>query len=256
MKQILLLLILFVSYSAQARVFDFSTATVAPYFRGTGGMNPLGQDAFIHGSGVGTSIKSKSNYNFSGELGFSFNLNDRLNLRLGAELISAIPVSNAKGVNSTSGAERFSLNSNVTAFNPNVAIEVLNLYTPTFRFFSTVGLGYATADLNNSYTMTATGTSELGVASFDEKATGSSISYSGGAGFETLFADNVTMSMELGYRHLQFQKLTHTGAVKTIAQGNVEKGDAVKNPDGSARRIDLGGAYVGITFRFYMNFGP
>lgn len=250
------MLILLLSWVAEARVFDFKTASLAPYFRGTGGTTPLGQDAFVHGSGADTQIKSKSNYNYSGELGLSLNLNERLNLRLGAELLSALPVSGAKGM-SPAGTERFSLNSNISVFNPNVVLEVLTPVAGTnFRFFNSVGIGYATADLNNSYTMTSTGTAELsGVTSYDEKATGSSVSYTAACGFETLFADNVTMSLELGYRYMQFQKLAHTGAVKTIAQGNVQKGDTLKNADGTSRRVDLGGIFAGITFRFYMDFG-
>lgn len=254
MKHCFLLLILILSFQAGARVFDMKSATFAPYLRGTGGMDPLGQDAFIHGSGVGTSIKSKSNYNYSGELGVSLNLGERFSMRVGAELLSALPVSNAPGMND-SGGERFTLNSNITVFNPNVTIEVLTPLSPTFRFYNSVGIGYATADLKNSYTISSVGTSELsGITSYDEKATGSSISYSTAVGFETLFTDNVTLSLEFGYRYMQFQKLAHTGPVNTIAQGNVEKGDTLKNADGSSRRIDLGGIFGGFIFRFYMDF--
>lgn len=249
-------LLILCASSAEARVFDLKSATMAPYFRGTGGTTPLGQDAFIHGSGTGTDIKSKSNYNYSGELGLSLNMSDRLNIRLGAELLSAIPVSNAAGNNSSSGAERFMLNSNITVFNPNVTLEILTMMGKNSRFYNTLGVGYASADLKNSYTMTTTGTSELsGLTSFDEKATGSSISYTTAVGFETIFADNVTMSLELGYRYLQFSNLSHTGTAKTIAQGDVQKGDTLKNADGTSRRIDLGGAFVGLTFRFYLDFG-
>ena len=249
-------LILFSSHSLHARVFDFKSASTAPYIRGTGGTDPMGQDAFIHSSGSGTEIKSKSNYNYSGEVGVSLGFADAVNLRLGAELVSAIPVSNASGTNSTSGAERFLLNSNLTVFNPNVTFEILFHQRQTYRFYSLLGVGYAIANLTNSYKMTTPGTSELGVNDYDEKAIGKSVSYTVGVGFETTFADNVTMSLDTGYRYLQFQNLTHTGAGKTIAQGTVAEGDILKNSDGSARRLDLGGPYVGITFRFYLNFGP
>lgn len=248
-------LFLFSSHVVQARVFDFKSATVAPYIRGTGGTTPLGQDAFIHGSGVGTTLTSKSNYNYSGEVGLNMKIADIANLRLGAELISAIPVSNARGTNAA-GAERFSLNSNLTVFNPNATIEVFLLKGASARLYSFAGIGYGVANLTNSYTMTSTGTDELGgLSSYDEKAVGSSLTYTVGMGFETVFSDNVTLSLDAGYRYLQLQNMTHTGPVTTIAQGSVAKGDVLKNPDGTARRLDLGGAFVGLTFRFYINFG-
>lgn len=235
---------------AQARVFSFNDANLAPYLRGTGALSKVGQTAFSSSSGTDTVLKGESTYAYSGELGFLFGLGDSLKVRLGAELIEHKPV-DAKGLNS-SGAERFQLASSVTAFNPNLSLEFIYKTTADVRFYFLLGGGYADVTIDNRYKMS---NNDLSVGDFNEKLSG--VAYSGhvGIGAETLLVDNVTFSFDLGYRYLPVRSLTYKAAVNNIVSpSGVVQGAEALNHDGNPRAIDLSGISVAMTLRFYLNF--
>lgn len=240
---------------ASARVFNYKETGLAAYIRGTGGLSSVGQEAFIHSSGAQTnSVDGRSNYDYSGELGFMFGFGPDFHLRLGAELIQHRPVSEASGTD-TSGTSLFTLNSSVTVFNPNVSFEYAFKTFGDSRFYFLGGVGLADVTIDNAYTMTSPGTSDYSVNDFTEKLSGSGISEHLGVGFETLFTDNVTISFDAGYRYLKVNKFKYKSDVKSIlVPGGAKAGDQALNDDGSARQLDLGGLLLGVTFKFYLYF--
>ncbi len=238
---------------AFARVFDFKDAALAPYMRGTGGLSSLAQDPFGNSSGTSTTIAGTTQYNYGGELGMLLGLSPVFHIRLGAEVLQENPVV-ADGLNAA-GNSRFSLNSSVFVFNPNVAFEYVYSIKGNVRFFAEFGVGYANVTVVNDYKMTPTGTSELGVSDFKETMAKNVISGTAGMGMEMMFTDNVTFLVDVGYRYLPVSSLTYKAPVSNIVKpSGVQSGDTVLNADGSKRSFNLGGLYGGVGFRFYLNF--
>ena len=237
---------------ASARKFSFSTEDMAAYFRGTGGMSAVEQSAFDKSSGTDTTLSSeKSSFNYGAELGFLFKIHESLNFRVGAEILQA-KVSDVKGTNS-SGAERFTLESDIFAFNPMVNVEYVWGTGENSRFVGYFGFGYASVRLDNKYEMTATGATELSQNTFTEKSDGSFINGVVGIGWEGLFVDNTTVMLDAGYRFLDVNKLKHSADNPVMGGGTAAKGSEVTNADGSQRTFDLGGPYIGLSFRFYID---
>jgi hypothetical protein len=254
MRFCLLWLALAVGVSAEARVFNYKDSTVAPYLRVTGGLSSLGQSAFKDSSGTGTSVDGTSKYSYGGELGLVLAITPSFHMRFGAELMQSRPVTYAPG-SSSSGTELFRLDSTMSVFNPNVTFEGVFKSTGATRYFGMAGVGLASLTLENKYAMTSAGTSALGVSDFDEKMTGSAVESHLGVGFETLFTDNATFSMDLGYRYLIVKSLKYKSDVNNIVSpSGVHAGDPVLNSDGSARKLNLSGVNIGVSFRFYLNF--
>ncbi|MGE0529098.1 MAG: hypothetical protein AB7G93_17885 [Bdellovibrionales bacterium] len=239
---------------AQARVFSYKDAFLSSYIRGTGQLSAVGKEPFGNSSGTDTSVDEETRFGYSGEIGFVFNLTQSFHLRLGAEAIQHRPVKEAKGL-SPSGAERFSLDSSVFVFNPNVALEYVYSQRGNLRFYMTAGVGLAEVTVENRYTMTAAGTSQLGVEDFNEKLAGSTYSSHFGVGLETLFVDNVTFSFDVGYRYLPVPSLKYKGPTNPIVSpGGVNEGDEARTHGGGKRQLDLGGLTLSAAFRFYLNF--
>jgi len=239
---------------ASARVFNFKEAGLAAYLRGTGGQSAVGQDPFGNSSGTDTVISEETGLNYSGEIGVQWAMGDKTNLRLGAEAIQHRPVSEAKGANSNQ-QERFTLESEVFIFNPNLTLEYVFKSAGSFRYYGLIGAGWADVTVDNHYQMTALGTSELGVTDFYEKMHATAYSGHIGGGIEALFTDNVTASLDMNYRYLKVPTLKYKGDTTSIvAPGGVGKGEEVLNQEGGKRSLDLGGFYIGITFRFYLRF--
>lgn len=250
----LLLLTFGVPNVSQARVFNYKDSGAAAFVRGTGGLISMGQSAFLGGSGANASVDGTSRMDYGGELGVIWAVTPIFHLRLGAELLQAKTVSEAPGTNS-SGTRLFNLTSSVSAFNPNLAVEWVWHATGGMRFFWIFGVGYAEVTADNKYTMTSAGQSAFGVGDYQESISGTTLSYLASLGFETLFADNATFALDVGYRGLSVNKLKYKSDANTIlSSSGVHKGEAVLNRDGSARTIDLSGLTVGASFRFYLNF--
>ena len=250
---ILIGLILFIS-QAEARVFSFKDAGLAAYLRGHWGFSSVNKDPFANSSGVDTSVGDQSDFQYGGEFGVAMGLGSAFALRLGAEVTQHGPVSEAVGTGPTD-AERFKLESSVFIFTPMVTVEYIYTAGPSTRYYFAVGAGLADVTVDNRYTMTDLGTSDLGVSSFNEKMSAQGTSYHFLTGLETSFVDNTTLSLDIGYRYLPINELKYKGDVNNIVSPTgVSKGDTVFNADGSKRTLDLSGAYVGLTFRFYLHF--
>lgn len=251
MKIVLLALLLVGGYSAQARVFSYKDATVAAYVRGTGGLSLLDQDSFANEAGAGTTLNGASKYNYGAELGVALAMGANTHLRFGAEMIQESPV-NGSGADS-SGVKRYDITSSVFVFNPNVAVEHVWSSSGNVRYYFSLGAGYAMVSASNDYKMTGAGVSALGVSDFKENMAATALSGQASLGLETLFLDNVTLLADVGYRYLPVRQMKYTGDVKNFA-GTFAKGDTVTNSDGSKRTLNLGGIFLGVTFRFYLNF--
>ena len=247
----LAVLVLMASTAAQARIFSYKDASVAPFVRGTAGMAQLNQDLFANEPGSGTSVTGTSKYNYGAELGFAFAIGDKAHFLIGAEIFNDSPV-NGTGADA-SGTQRYTLNSTVFVFNPNVKLEYDYKTTGNTRFYAFGGAGYSMISAANKYTMTAAGTSALGTGDFTESMSANDISYDAGWGLETLFTDNVTFMLDVGYRYLPVKNLTYSSDV-TNFMGSQTKGSSVLNQDGSKRTLNLSGPVIGVSFRFYLNF--
>ena len=247
------LLCITLPFAAQARVFNYKEASTAAYVRATGGYSSLAQDPFANASGTDTTISGTTQYNYSGEVGFMLGLSPNIHLRLGAELMQENPVV-SDGQN-PAGVSRFSLNSSVFIFNPNVAFEYVYSVHGNIRFFAELGAGYANVTVVNDYKMTPTGTSAFGVSDYKETMETNTLSGIAGIGLETLFTDNVTLLADFGYRYLPVKTMKYKADVNTISSpAGVHKGDPVLNADGSKRTFNLGGLYGGLALRFYLSF--
>lgn len=239
---------------AEARVFNFGNEYLASYLRATGGPSGVGTDAFGLAGGLDTVYDDEVAYNFSGEIGFLLTFKDRVTLRVGMEVLETKPLSEAPGTNA-SGTNRFLLDSKVLVLQPVATFEVNLLPQPDSRVYFFAGAGLADVTLDNEFTMTATGTAELGgVTDFSEKAKTTRISGHGGFGYEMLMADTVTVAFELGYRYLPLPKLEFKSGATTIAQGAVAEGATLLDGDGTKRELDMSGAFVSVGFRFYIDF--
>lgn len=249
-KALLLIYIGCLSLSAQARVFDFKNAGLAAYIRGTGGLTNLDKDSFDKASGAGTKVSGSSAYAYGGEIGAMLGFGEHFHMRLGLEVMQPSGLSKAKGT-SASGVERFSLDSSVFVFNPNVTFEYIYQVEGSWRFFGALGVGYADVTVENKYNMSAS--SDLSTASYSEKLGGKGMSGLAAMGVETLFLDNVTFAMDLGYRYMPVSSLTYKADVVGF-NGTFAKGDSAVDSAGKKRAVDLSGVIIGASFRFYFNF--
>ncbi len=254
MRSFSLVLVLLIGPPSYARVFNFKNSGTGVMLRGSGGMSSVGKDPYGNSSGTGTSIADETKYNYSGELGLIFGMGENCNLRIGAEVIQHHPIKEGHGKDS-SDTELFQLDSSTFVFNPNLAMEFFLESGQSTRFFAQGGLGYAMVDVENRYTMTAPGTSAFGVGDFNEKMSGTGLSVMVGAGFETTLIDNVTFSIDGGYRYIKVAELKYTGDVNNIVSpSGTSKGDTALKGDGTKRELNLGGLFIGASLRFYLNF--
>ena len=236
---------------AEARVFSFKNEGIATYLRGTWGPSILRQDPYAHSSGTGTSIDKKFAYNLSGEMGLLWMVSNQVALRLGVEALQGYPnVKEATG-NNSSAQQRMSLNSSVFAFHPNAVVEYYFSAKDSYRLFVYAGAGYAMVTMQNDYTLTSQGTTDLGVTDYGEQSKATAISTLGGMGGEVHFSDTTTFVFDINYRHLPVKSLTYKNSA-TGTQGAFTSGQPVLNDDGTARSINLSGFYVGVGFRFYI----
>lgn len=238
---------------AQARKFSFQAEDIAAYFRGVGGQSALGQTAFknsVSSSTISFSSEAPA-LNIGGELGFLFKVSEQVNFRMAAEVMQA-KIGGVKGTDPNNSTEYFELESDIFVFNPQAILEYTFSGTPTSRYVSYFGFGYANVRLDNHYEINSAGETQLGVTSYTEKAEGSFISGVVGLGWEGLFVDNVTAFVDVGYRFLDANKLKQKSDVNAIG-GPLNKGDEVTDTSGNVRNLDLGGPFIGIAFRFYID---
>lgn len=236
---------IFAGQGLDARVFDFNSESVAVYLRGTGGMSSVKQDPFIHIAGDGSLLSQQYDYNVSGEFGLLMGLGPAAGLRFGFEILR--PTGMSETAVNAGGERLYDLKSRLLVINPNLQVEYYFKRHPQRRFLFMVGTGYGEVSLSNEFVMTSTGESQLG-ASFSEKSSVRTVNASMALGFETLLTNTVTLAGEFGYRYFPV-----TGLKLTAPSRDVSEGSDVLNDDGSPRKFNLGGLYLGVSLRFFID---
>ncbi len=221
---------------------------VATYFGGGYGISNISDYAFSMASGAGVTTDQIVRSNFSGEIGIVFAL-DSLHLRFGGEYLSAKTLEGVTG--QSGGVPFFSLSSKISSLIPKVVIEIPFLKMPQTRLSLGGGMGLAAVTMEQSYVMTTAGSTALGVGDYLEKATASVVMWNVFVIGETLLVDTTTIGIEAGYRSLKVGELKSQKATSAIT-GPQTEGSTLLNNDGLARAFDFGGAYLNLSFRFWL----
>jgi hypothetical protein len=238
---------LFLTSTAQARVFHLKEQSFGTYIEGTGGNSALGDSAFHHS---GLSFENKEDYSLSGEFGLMF-LASRTWIRLGIQLIRPHAIAGAQAADS-SGSVLYRVDNSVLAWGPVATFEFPLKIGESSRLFVLGGLGYMKVTVKNDYHLTSAGNAVYHVADYAEEASAYSLMGQGGLGWEAALADNATFTLTTGYRGLVATSLKHERANATI-DGAINAGDTWKDADGD-RSLDLSGFWVGLGLRFYWNW--
>lgn len=256
MRLATIVLFIIVADFAEARVFSFTNSWVAGHIRGTGGLSSVSNDAYETTSGSSTRFRNRDSvdYNFSGEAGFTFVLSDKIELQVGLEGIQS-KNNKAKGY-SAGGSQLMSVDSKVTVFNPTLRVGYIFKTVENSRLSTYLGVGYATVKVANDYSLTSAGTTQYGgSATFKESWYTNTISYDLGASWEFFLFDNSTLTLSGGWRILNATNFTvehDSAAIRGSTSTNITKGTDVTDNTGKDVSLDMGGAYVGVTFRFYI----
>tara|TARA_B100000749_G_C18450166_1_gene476237 strand:- start:78506 stop:79291 length:786 start_codon:yes stop_codon:yes gene_type:complete len=261
MNRFLLVFIVVFGVSAQARVFNFQSETFATYFGGGfGDATLLEGKAFTESSGASTEFSSSDVVPFTQtiELGFITNIRNRVTMKVAAQVVQARQVE-AEG-NNSSGQKLLDVTSDLFVFNPSVVFQYNLGGGDMSKWYVFGGIGWSSLSMDNAYTMTATGQSTYsGIpATFTEKVESTFFTYELGAGYEIHALDTTTFTLDLGYRFMEGLDLRYKGDGYNLAEGDLthSSGDRVKiNGGASNRQVNLGGFYIGIGFRFYIDLG-
>ena len=171
--------------------------------------------------------------------------------RLGLELIRPKSIVEHEAKN-PAGTVLYSVDSEILGINPILTFEWSFIKSKESKVYAFAGGGLSVTRMQNTFTMTADGISELGVSSdFIEKGVANDVAGHIGFGFEILMVDNVTFMSEVGYRSL-IARTFKSSTTTTSFVGAIAEGDVLKNHDGKDRSVDLSGPFVGIGFRFYL----
>lgn len=236
---------------AGAKVFSFEGQKNGAYIRGSLGTNGVGQKAFEPVLATSEGIDDESSKStFGAEVGAQLSF-ESFNLRLGLETLRP------KSVDSTfspAGTDQYTVTSEIFSYGPTVTLEFISTTMTSVRFFYFVGGSYHWVTMDNTFDFTTAGLTTFNpLTDHTEKAEATAISYFAGMGFEVMFADNVTLAGDFGYRHMPVTGLKYKSGGQSISTGTVNKGDPVTNADGSDREFDLSGFTVALGFRFYID---
>lgn len=245
-----------VALPAQARVFSFKDNWVAAYFRGTAAQSVLGDDLYSKTSGNNTTFSDEVEYNFGGELGVAFLLSERLTTRVGIEGLQSKNIT-ATGFQSGTATRYMDVESRAIAVSPNVNFEFIVQQWPTSRLYFMAGAGYSQVKVSNEYTLETPATTDYGgsQASYKETWVASGLSYTWALGWELHLLDNVTLNIDGGWRYMAWDELKYDADVTAVRGGlgtNLTKGSVVKDNSDQKVSVDLGGPFVGLTFKFYI----
>jgi len=242
--------LLVVGMTAQARVFDFNSESLAAYLRGQYEQATDDTGPFAKSSGAQSNFSDTYPYLASYEFGFVY-ATSAVNLRFGFEILKP---SDLKGVagKDAAGNTLFTVDNNISGYIPKVGLEFNLKHWTQSRLFAHVMAGTATVTMQNSYTMTAAGTAAYPtVSDFREEVKGTALMYEYGVGFETLLSDTTTFAFDIGQRNLELTSLNHDLAV-TNFQGTVGVGDKATFDNGQARSLNLSGLAASIMLRFWI----
>ncbi|OFZ11064.1 MAG: hypothetical protein A2Z20_02145 [Bdellovibrionales bacterium RBG_16_40_8] len=249
------LMLCLVGNFAEARVFNFSNNWVAAYIRGTGGLSNVDKDMYGKTSGNSTAFDKGVDYNFSGEIGFAILLSNNMTARLGIEGLQTKEVT-VTG-ESALGAKYMDVVSRAVVFNPGLTFEYSFRGTGTSRLYGFAGAGYSIVKITNAYELTAAGTTAYSgaSASYTDNWYANAINYHVGTGWEAFLFDNLTFNLDVGWRQLDVSGFKYNSDATVVRGGggvSVTEGTNVTNNNGRKPKLDLGGYFVGMTFKFYI----
>lgn len=243
----LLSLLLFLGASAEARVFDMSKETTAAYFGFTGGPSALGSAAFENEAGTSVTFSDEVKYNYTGEFGFLYSRGP-MAFRFGLEILKPQSLSGLSAKNGST--ELYTENSDLLGYMPKIGLEFNLQKTNIYRSFIAGSVGYAALTLKNVYTLTSAGSTAYPGMDTTMEAKGTGIMYGLSAGAEVLMTDTTTVVLEGGYRRLSIDNMKYSRSGSYFGS-TVSDGDTMQD-NGSARKFDLSGFYLGLAFRFYL----
>lgn len=244
-----LLILTLASTPAWARKFSLEQRHVAPYFKGSWNSSTIGKDAFKDANGNATGISEEVQYQYSGEFGL-FLLSKSFGVRIGVLGVYPQILDNVEGKNSA-GALQYNLSSSIYGVFGVIHLEYNMLFTPSSRMYFSVGGGIGSVTVLNHYKFVNANTYSLG--DFTEELRAYPPVFEGALGFEFLLLDNVTMFMDAGYRHLLVTDLRHQRDFSGFNSTTIHKGDEARDVNNKRREINMGAAFVGLGFKFYIN---
>lgn len=253
LKCIIHILVIFAfNQTAFSRVFDINKESFAAYLRGQYALAQQGDIPFAPSSGSGTTFSDSYSYNLAYEFGFVY-ATRFVNWRFGFEVIKPTDLRGIKGTNSTGSTDYYTVTNTISAYIPKIGLEFNLKNWSASRIYASVDYGMATANVQNSYTFTAAGSTQYPTpgADFREEVVGTGTSIESSLGFETLLSDTTTVVLEGGYRTLEINGFKHNVDATTF-RGAVSKGDQALNADGSERSLSLSGGYAALVLRIWI----
>ena len=156
--------------------------------------------------------------------------------------------SKVRGDASTGGTTNYSYTGEVSVYTPKVGIELVFFQQKDYRIFANASVGTANLSVKNSY-------SGLNIApntnfSYEGKGTANLLNYS--LGGEWHWTDNTTVVLAVGYRQLNFKKVSYLNDVASSFTGAHTKGQKITKADGSALEYDFTNSYLTLGLRFWM----
>jgi hypothetical protein len=246
---LLLLFAIALGPTAQARTLSLGANQFATYFGGSFGTTRLGDSAYGASSGSATKVDQKVPWNTSANVGVALGFSN-VTLLVGGEMLMPRSSSEIKGTNA-SGTQLFTLSSTVRAYLPTAALELLFARTPDSRWIIGAGGGYAFVTLENKYEFTTDGLAQFGISNYTEKGRAQGTMLQVYFAGEWVFTDTASLVFSGGYRNLIVDHVKASADQDTIT-GSQSSGSDLKNSDGGYRTLDLGGAFAGLQFRFYL----
>lgn len=243
--------------AAHARVFSFTDNWLVAYFRGSGGMSNLSDDAYAETTGNNTDFDRQVEYNFSGELGLALLMGDNTTLRLGVEGLKAQEIK-TRGKLISNPANYIDIENSVLAFSPMATLEMNYLSYDSLRLYGFLGFGYTSVSVTSENTLNAGAKTYYSYSGGPYKESWKSdpfISYHLGTGFEYFVVDNATISLDFGWRFMHVKEFEYKESATVIRGATstaVEKGDKVRDDGGRIVDLDFGGLFVGLMFKFYV----
>lgn len=248
MVRFLLPLLLLISSSAQARVFNINKETFAAYFLATAGGSQIGTSTVKGESGANVAFSGGTKYNYTGEFGFLYS-RPHASLRFGFEILKPTDLESTA---SSGGSDLYSAKGDILGYVPKLTLEVNVHGTNDSRSFVSLTAGSANITMKNDYTLTSAGQAAYpGVSDHSVEAKGSGTLLSASLGYEGIMTDTTTVVVEFGYRQLKIDNLKYSKDATTFS-GAKNSGDALLDASGNQRSVDFSGGFISLGFRFYM----
>lgn len=241
--KVLLALAFFLPSFAEARVFDLGREQFASYILLTGGPSVVKDKAFAGESSADTYPAGVAQ-NISGEFGFVY-ATRYLSWRFGFEILKPATMKSAAA--SQGGTDVYEVKSDLIGYIPKVGLE-FNLKTSSwYRLLLFAGVGSASLTATNDYTSVTIAPN----ADFQAQYKSAGNLQVAGLAMEMAAFDTTSVVLELGYRKLNFGKLTYAKDVTGFG-GAHAAGDTVVDTDGEKRQLDFSGGYAGLGLRFWL----